>query len=216
MPRHTRESLAALGVKLPPPILNTLTPIRDPEASPTAAETGREAQKLGRLFEAALQTTHEAWKIQGRAEIDRMPVDHGPAPKTVKDVSGRLPQGILRVLRERQGFDYQGVVAGGRSIAIEAKASSKGKPSLEIGNRGIKPHQLERLAVGWARFGRIPAIVWLNGDQRLILMPEAIVEAFELYRSNTRKSVPIRVWDGYEVTNGLEDYLTPLMERING
>lgn len=222
MPRHTLESLTALGAVIDPASLRAAKSLPRPldiagdvpEGS-LASETGRAAQKLGDDFEAMLERTHELWRLAGKADIGRLPVDTGPAPYRIQDPTGKIRPGQIRVLKSRQGFDYQGVLEGGRAIAVEAKASASRKTSLGIGPGGpIRAHQLERLADGWLRFGRLAAIVWLNGTERLVLTPDAVVRAQRLYAAGERKSVPVRDWTPYKVVEGIEGYLAPLLEGI--
>lgn len=219
--RHTRESLIALGLgdQLPPRTLQSPVPLEEGEPHPFHAETGRAAQKLGADFEAMLEATHQAWELQGRAGITRKPVDHAPAPKRIRDPQGVFRPGTIRILAKRQGFDYEGVLGGhgryhGTAFAMEAKASATRKTALRISEEGpIRAHQLQRLSIDHVRYGRMVAIVWMNGGDRLYLPPRGIVEAWAAYDNGGRKSIPLEAWKPYEARGGLEDYLTPLLEN---
>ena len=214
MGRLSREAAEALGIHVPmrAPNLSQFTQ----HTSASAADAGAMSQKRGNEYEGLLEYTHHCWASKGLASIEKRPVDHAPAPKRIRDPQEKFACGLIRILTKRSGFDYQGVVAGGRAIAVEAKATGTRRSSIKIGDRGIREHQLKDLSDKYRRFDMIVTIVWNNGGERYFLPPKAVVSAWEAWRTQTRKSIPIRMFERYQTEGGLECYLNPLLESMEG
>jgi len=212
MARLTREALESMGVgaQLPPRAGDPIVDHSEGLANASKRESGRAAASLGAAFEDDLDRTHAALRVAGVADIARLPVDTAPAPGRISDPTGKIRPGQLRVLRQRQSFDYRGVLKGGRSIAVEAKATTSRKTSIKIGPGGIRPHQLDALADQYARFNQIGIVVWRNGPDRLVLLPGAVIEAHHRFSIGERKSIPASAFARYRLVGGLESYLEPL------
>lgn len=169
---------------------------------------GARAQADGQRFENMLDIAHATYRSYGIADIYQLPVPTAPA---------KTPP--FRILSHRQRFDYVGVFgpnAGprgnpgawfGLAIAMEAKASAKRKPSLPIiddrkrGARGagIKYHQLDSLVRTWLDFGSVAALVWRNGQDRLVLLPPDLLTSLEDFLADRRKSIPADRFTAFDV-----------------
>lgn len=210
----SREALESMGVggQLPPRSLASVETVQDEPEHWMAAERGKAAQRLGASFERALEFTHTAWEAKGLARIQRLPVDTFFAPKRIKDPLGQFRTGQIKILASRQGFDYRGELASGRSVTMEAKATGIHKTNIAIGERGIRPHQLQKLADGIRRFNALGLIVWNNGGQRLVLLPDEVVAAADRYAAGQTKSINHEIFRPYDVMGGIEDYLGRVQE----
>lgn len=91
-------------------------------------------------------------------------------------------EGFALLYREKNGCDFFGYTREARAILIECKEANK--PRLDIGEKGLKPHQLIALRDGH-RAGAIALLVWRRGDEIAVLDPD-MIEMF----SAGRKSIP--------------------------
>lgn len=195
------------------------------EKDPGRQMVGKRSQSQGKGFEAELAHAHDVYERNGIAGIDHLPVSTNPMPRGwLKEP--KTHGGIARILSAKQGFDYYGTIGGvsrpadallGRAVAMEAKATAMHKPSLGITDKGpLRPHQLRALAERFTRFHTLTAIVWRNGEERGVLLPDAIVTAWQDFRLGTRKSVPWRAFTRYPVhaiddAGPIEDWLSVLV-----
>lgn len=185
---------------------------------------GRLAQATGRGFENDLEWTHGRFRIAGRADVFKLPVETAPIPRAwLRDPTAH--GGMCRILSARQRADYFGAVGPaepdllGRALVMEAKYSSERAASIPIlredqKGSGLKAHQLEAL-VNAAAFGTLAAVVWRNGHERLIFLPDVLAWAWAEFRLGKIKrlaavdGVPyMREGDGGNV---IDDWLTPLL-----
>lgn len=195
------------------------------EKSVKAQLAGKRAQSGGKGFEGELAAAHAVYERLGVAAIDHLPVTTNPMPRGwLKDPKAH--GGMARILSAKQGFDYYGTIGPnttphgdllGRAVAMEAKASAMHKTSLGITDKGpLRPHQLRALAERHTKFATLTAIVWRNGEERGVLLPDAIVTAWQDFRLGTRKSVPWRAFTRYPVraldeAGPVEDWLGVLL-----
>ena len=194
----------------------SLIPGLAPSAIGQAGEKSRvgyKSNKAGDAWESELEATHRGYRECGVAMIDKAPVPTSPAPKAWIAPKFHKMAGIIRVLSKRSDCDYTGCVAvppfNGRTVMMEAKHTVE-KPSLPVILRGkasgLQYHQLTALR-RVRRFGGYGCVVWKNGDQRLILMPDQIETywgvATEAMTNARRKqvSIPGRVFTPFERTN---------------
>lgn len=76
-------------------------------------------------------------------------------------------------------FDFMGVVAGGRGLAIEVKSSAQAELTLGVGRptdkkaKGLKFHQLAALAQ-WHEMDGLALLLWRNGDEWMRLPAEEL------------------------------------------
>lgn len=191
---------------------------------------GKATQGRGKSFEAEINAANAAYERLGMARIEQLPVATQPMPKTWLAREHQPKSGIARILAERAPFDYYGTLGEigarplanrGRAIAMECKATEKHATRLAIGkNATLKEHQLRACAESWQRFGTVTCIVWRNGDQRGVLTPDRIVDAWQKYRIGSRKSIP---WDRFlpypikrlEDAAPHEHWLEPVIAFIN-
>jgi penicillin-binding protein-related factor A (putative recombinase) len=167
---------------------------------------GMRAEAAGRRFEDALARTHAAYRDHGLADIQRLPVPTRP-----------YGERNLRVLAERQGYDFIGLLgpnAGpdvhlgayhGRAVVMEAKRSSERAASLPIRRAGqegfgVKIHQLDALADAYLDFGAIAVIVWRNGEQGLVLLPPDVLAAREATKED-RWRIPAAAFEPYQTVS---------------
>jgi hypothetical protein len=159
---------------------------------------GAEAEHAGRTFEKSLSIGHGVYAEHGLARIVKLPVPTAP---------GR--GGRFRVLTRRQMYDYTGTFGAnagpmgdvgqffGLTIGMEAKQNGDVKTSLAIKDDGMRGggvayHQMKALAEGWRDFGVISVIVWMNGDSRLVLMPDRVLHYWNLFQGRVRRSIPAK------------------------
>lgn len=167
------------------------------------------------MFEAELERAHAEYRRLGVAMIRKLPVPTAAVG------------GGHRVLSARQCYDFEGVfgaAAGpthdpaaymGRMLAMESKASEAVKASLPIvastRGTGLSYHQLAALveAHDW---GAVAVLVWLNGDQLLVLGGRGLVEAKAEFDAGGRRSIHASAFTKSEIvdypcTNALHDWL---------
>lgn len=196
--------------------------------------TGAAAQSRGAAFEDELERTHRVLKDHRLASIQQLPVPTRPAPKRMKTGEGGPP---LRVLSARQGYDYTGSLGptagpvgaldkyAGLSIAMEAKSTATETTSLPIKQEGkdgagIQSHQLRALVYETLDFGAFSALVWKNGDTRLVLMPGELVKAWMAFRTGRRSSIPVAMFRRYDLAlypgcGVVEDWLFPARQWLD-
>lgn len=153
------------------------------------ANQGKSAQLGGRGFEGALEFTHDTYRRSRRADVFKLPVSTQPMPRSWLADPKRF--GVGRILAERQRADYVGTFGDGhyrgRALAMEAKATTDRQASLPIlrdGEKGfgLKLHQLEHLVRGWTDFGCVGVVVWKNGHERLLILPDILAWYFNEFR----------------------------------
>lgn len=157
-------------------------------------QAGGRAAKAGESFEQLLDKAHRGFDEHGIAKVRRLPVP-------TKAIGARM-----RVIVARQGYDYVGTFgpnAGptadpgawhGLTIAMEAKSNAERKGTMRIirdkkDGAGIQWHQLQALSEAYAEWGAAAALVWRNGADRLVLMPDVITAAAREAEAGTRVSI---------------------------
>lgn len=203
---------------------------------------GVQGQESGQDFEQALSQSHEAYLAGGLAWIDQLPVPTVPVRgELAQSIAARLGAarlGGLRQLSRRQGYDFFGHFgpeAGpptdpgawhGLAIAMEAKRSTEQTTSLPIASprmekghiaygTGLRDTQLDALVAAYMDFGVVSAVVWRNGNQGLVLLPDAIHAAWAAFHAGGRKSIPVSQFQPYDVvdyprTFNVHDWLFPV------
>lgn len=205
--------------------------------SQNRAAGGRAAQRTGRSFEQDLDFTHRYWRSIRRADIIKLPVETQPAPRNMLRDPTR--SGMCRILAARQRADYMGValvsIPGAAAswlpvpVMMEAKANGERAASLKIlravgrdgkpeSGHGIKEHQLAALVGAFRAMGTITALVWRNGDERLIFDADHLSWVwgeFEKNRADPEKSTRLHATDAKpyrlghdQAGNEIEDWLT--------
>ena len=186
----------------------SLIPGMDPSAIGQAGKRSRRGKRSaaeGKAWERELEWTHKGYLECGVAMIDKVPVPTVP----VMIGQGKAKR-MFRRFSERTACDYIGCVAvppfNGRTAMMEAKHTAKEAPSLVVVLRGsgsgLQFHQLAALH-RVRKFGGYGCVVWKNGDQRLILLPDQITvwhaQALRMV-SIGRKSmkIPVRVFESFE------------------
>jgi len=162
------------------------------------------AKRRGSCLENMLEQTHQLYRNQGRADINR---------REIRAIQGR--DGKLHYVK-REGFDYEGCMRGGRSVAVEAKEAMD---RLPINDRGLKQHQLQALLLR-GRLGGAAAVIWMVSRNEVYLLDYHFLEYFynNVYnkpgsRGKPIKSIPLKMAreKGTQVMkNGLVDYLDHL------
>jgi len=110
--------------------------------------------KPGGAFEQDLQRAFERYRQLDLADIVYLPV-----PFTLER---RLPRGRFQgFLQARQYFDFCGIDADGRGVALEAKQTNA--PRLPLSKAGLKGHQLKAL-IRWRRWGAASWLLWRYKD----------------------------------------------------
>lgn len=158
---------------------------------------GYQAKKQGDAWERELECTHKGYRDCGIALVTKVPVP--TIPVMIGQGENRR---MLRKFSERTACDYTGCVAvdpfSGRAVMMEAKHSADSKPSLPVILRGdgsgLQYHQLTELR-RVRRYGGYGCVVWKNGDDRLILLPDQIetvwITATDAMSNGRRKQVSI-------------------------
>ena len=164
---------------------------------------GGRGERIGRAWESALESAHRAYYDHGLAWVMKLPVP------TVYVGEGR------RRVVARQNWDYSGVFgpnAGpigheglyhGLAIAMEAKANDKPKTSMRVVDStktsGLSLHQLGALHMAYMDWGVVSVVVWRNGPDVLVLLPDDLVKAWDLIENGDRKSIPVSMFTECDV-----------------
>jgi len=193
---------------------------RNGQKADGAVLTGKKVQARGKGFEADLERTLAAYIDRGLACIEKLPVATQPMPRLWITPFHQKQSGICRILSHRAPFDYYGTIGTipgrpelyGRAVAFEAKATGEAK-RLEIGERGLKAHQLTACARTARHFGTITAIVWRCGERRLVLPTSEVLRADFRFRMrmNGSKGILAEKFVEYETYGGFEDILAPML-----
>ena len=121
----------------------------------------------GKLLEKMLDFTHQLYRNHGKADINK---------KEIKAVFDKRSKSMRYVKKE--GFDFEGCVApDGRSIAIEAKESSKSLYVDQKNRNGIRIHQLESLFLRH-KMGGMAAIIWMSSPTEVFLLDSVFLKHF--------------------------------------
>lgn len=159
------------------------------------ASRGRRATSAGKLFEKQLAWAHQCYSEQRIAQIYKAEVPTQPAPRHL--LARQDSFGMVRIFSSRAKPDYYGaapVTIDDKRFAVpiqmEAKSNGEFQKSLRIRAKGQKEHgvkeaQLETLVADWRRFGTLGVLVWLNGEKRLIFMPDVLAAAMEGFKNGT-------------------------------
>lgn len=200
------------------------------EKDPKRQIRGRNTQRDGKSFEADIVAANTEYEREGMARIEQLPVATQPMPKTWMSREHAKKAGIARILSERAPFDFYGTIGlmgarpfstRGRAIAMECKATLEHKTRLPMGKKStLKAHQVHACADAWRNYGTISVIVWRNGRERGALMPDRILDASQMLRIGSRKSIP---WDWFmpyplrSINGGriIEHWLEPVISFIN-
>lgn len=123
--------------------------------------------KTGTDFETVLEAVFQGYKNQGIAYVEKVDPPVGVGAK------GRV------FLKKNPWLDYSGTWTeiGGRHLILEAKSTED--PTLELGEGGITPRQIEALGK-WHRAGAACAVIWHHrGTVKVITATSllAVVEA---------------------------------------
>ncbi len=200
------------------------------QKNPDRVLRGKRTQRDGKNFEAFIDQANDQYMIGGLANIVKLPVGTQPMPKTWLKRDHAKMSGIARILSERAPFDYYGTLgmcgpAGdesrwfGRAVGMECKSTIESK-RIAVGPKStIKEHQLKACAEAWSKFGTIAVIVWNNGDDRGVLLPDKIVRAWQRYRLGARgsKGIPWEEFTPYTIRRidgdgpNIEDWLKPVL-----
>jgi len=199
------------------------------EKNPNQVLRGKRVQRDGKNFEAFIDQANAHYELCGLAKVEKLPVATQPMPKKWLHRDHWMKSGIARILSERAPFDYYGTLgmcgpAGdesrwyGRAVAMECK-STQANTRLAVGPKAtLKEHQLAACATSWSRFGTVAVIVWNNGEERGVLLPNQIVHAWQQYRLGSRgsKGIPWSKFTPYplrRIDEGptIEDWLTPVL-----
>lgn len=176
---------------------------------------GARAAASGKDFEQALEITHDWYRLKLIADVYRLPVNTAPMPPGWMRDPKR--SGIARILCERQRADYGGFLhKSGRAVVMEAKALTTRARSLPIipekgKGSGLKMHQLRAL-VEAHRWGAFAALVWRNGEERLVVPGKVLEQLLHearlgLTRMDRSYGTPFHVKQEPEC-GGLEDWLS--------
>lgn len=188
------------------------------------ARVGAEANRAGAQFEKALDEAHAVYREMGYAMIERRPVDTSPMPKNwLSRLGTEKTGGRARILSKRAGYDFYGALgpyAGpdddlaaffGRSVAMEAKHTQTEKTRLPISGDhlksrggGLQEHQLRNLVTHHLDYGGVSTVVWKNGSDRLVLLPDMLVRALEDFEKKGLRSVPESWFVPYKVLPSVE------------
>ena len=204
-----------------------------PSKDPKWVLRGKRVQNAGKVFEKCIDAANARYRELGMAAIEKLPVATQPMPRAWISGEHQKKSGICRILSERAPFDYYGTMGfvdaspfdvRGRAVAMECKAT-KTLTRLPVGKKTtLKEHQLLACADSWEKFGTISVIVWKNGDERGVLLPDRILEASRKYRIGSLKSLPwdwftpypVRSIGGGEYEGAMiEDWLAPVISFIN-
>ena len=93
----------------------------------------------------------------------------------------KMEQGVI-VHGEQTPCDFIGFTVSGRAILLECKMFSK--PSLPLGEKGLKQHQLKAITE-CHRAGGIGLLIWQHGAEIAVIDPEQV-----LAYGRGRKSIP--------------------------
>lgn len=195
--------------------------------STRAVLAGGKAQSHGKLFERLLEQTHAHYAATGILNMTKLPVETSPLPPGfLKDPSRHA--GRARQLSGQAPFDYFGSFGEipdgqgpwwlrGRLVVLEAKSTSTVKTSLPIAEKaGLREHQLEACNTVGGQFYAVPIVVWLNGDKRGVLLPDAVKMAWRRYLKRERVSVPWSAFTPYERSisprGPIENWLPAVLE----
>lgn len=171
------------------------TPAAPAPGTRDQASRGRHATSAGKIFEQHLSFAHQSYSEQRIAQIYKAEVPTQPAPRHL--LAKQESYGMVRIFSARAKPDYYGaapVTIDGKRLAIavqmEAKSNGEYQKSLRIRAKGQKEHgvkeaQLETLVADFRRFGTLGVLVWLNGEKRLIFMPDVLAAAMEGFKNGT-------------------------------
>lgn len=136
----------------------------------------------GRGLEAAMEFTNAEYKSRQIAIIEKVEV-----PKTFSKARG------IVIYLKKTGFDYEGVLYGGRAVCIEAKENEKTSlPYIDYGKKGdgLKAHQLDAL-IQYGSYGAFVGIVWNMKDiDKYYFIDFKNLKLIKSNILNERKSIP--------------------------
>jgi penicillin-binding protein-related factor A (putative recombinase) len=99
----------------------------------------------------------------------------------------------MMVYLEKRGFDFEGVLQGGRAVCVEAKENTKTNlPYIAPGKKGdgIKSHQLNAL-IEWGGMGALVGLVWfMVEDNRYFWLDYNYLLKVKNEILKERKSIP--------------------------
>lgn len=158
----------------------------------------------GKVLEGYLDMSHQLYRNQKRADISKKEVKTQFDKKT----------GTMRYTK-REGFDFEGCVAGGRSIAIEAKECKKTNLYVDPkGKNGLRLHQLEALLFR-GELGGMSAVIWMSSPTEVYLLDYEFLSHFyrEIYNKSAKSiSLKLAKVSGVQVMRGgMVDYLDTLI-----
>lgn len=107
----------------------------------------------------------------------------------------RMEQGII-VHGEQVPCDFIGWTVTGRAIAIECKIFQQ--PSLPVGAKGLKAHQLKAITE-CHRAGGIGVLVWQHDDELAVIDPEQVMSYSRGRKSIPWKAIPAKFKKPYDV-----------------
>ena len=161
--------------------------------------------RRGVKLEKMLDAMHLIYRNRGFADIGK---------KEIKTLMGN--DGNMKYVK-KEGFDYEGCVKGGLSIAIEAKEGQERLSIIADGKKGsgIKMHQLRALLFR-GELGGLSGIIWMPTQREVFLLNHRALKKFhdEVYNKKV-KGRPVKSISqdfarehGRQVMNGgLIDYL---------
>ncbi len=200
---------------------------------PEKVLVGKRVQNAGKVFEKHIEQANARYRELGIASIEKLPVATQPMPRNWIAKAHQQKSGICRILSERAPFDFYGTLGPcgarpldnrGRAIAMECKGT-QAKTRLPVGPKmTLKAHQLLACADSWEKFGTVAVIVWKNGEERGVLLPDAVLDCARKYRIGTVKSIKWDLFTPYSVRSiggsefegeMIEDWMAPVLSFIN-
>jgi len=140
------------------------------------------AKKRGMVLETMLDLTHQYYRNQGLADINKKET------KTIFDKKSREMRYV-----KKEGFDFEGCVNGGMSVAIEAKEAQT-KLHIDTRNKsGLKMHQLEALLFR-GKLGGLAGVIWMPDPRSAYLLDYSFLKNFyeNIYNKPGKTKRPVK------------------------
>lgn len=186
---------------------------------------GKNAQAHGKQYEADLVYANSWYDLKRVCSVEQLPVPTQPLPPDA--LTSSKYAGRARLLAKPAPCDFVGVLGDigrgleqcrGQAVFMESKFSAKAKASMPIRTGSdLRPHQLKELALRRRNYDAISVIVARYGDDRGVLLPDAVERAFEQYEFDGKKSIPWSEFTPYEVRPAaaghlIEHWMEPVIE----
>lgn len=161
------------------------------------------SNQLGSYFENLIGFTNMQYANKGLAKVEK----NEPSVGIVKgSMKGKYFKGFFK---KKGKLDYSGVIADGRGIAFECKATTRDKFYLDM----MKAHQVEKIAQG-LEVGEVTFVLVYNGstEKTYIVYAEQLIEKYSKTPSGSFKWEEL---EEVESKNGLTDYRKTLLKKYS-